>query len=825
MTRNGGGEAAQSHARQRRIACKLTPSRDAQAMFEHTAPSAVPAAPKVVFNWPPGKDEVKTKHVKVTFTYSVIPPGRGSTPEPEKGWGRKYRRAPVPNAATKGAGGSPAKASDSAIQSPAAPDGAHGPVAAGAAGGAGGGDQAARQPLHALDRKPALPGATAGIDGAEASGVAAREASGGGAISGAISSEAISEASAGGASEAKSEAKSKLGKQAAKAVTQLDAVIQVLGEVEVFTADDWWNARIEKIVLESRKSARITVSYEQSPGLYAVQPEDEIEFVVRQADGIWAYDRIRYRQPGQAVALAAVAGGTGMEAGGAARAALAPAPAPAPPAPMTSVKRELMMPGMAGVSGGLVEGLQKGITPPAPMSYAKEEAGNEEAVKEPRSTYYPGHPCFWPLFYTRTDGTKLILTKVKEYPHAYKRVRVTHGKEGDVANARNSWMRDLEKEREERRRLGQPSPGLDVDSNKSSPIVASPSNAPPVLSHNRAVAASSLEPGVLLAPQVVRVRRSDKQADGKSPALSHHAPAHHAPAHHARPHDATSHAPEALAGNGAERQDARSSASPAVEPDASDEQAGALRLKVLHALALEDLTKAQLKDKLKAKVPKQMLKELARRVETPGESDRDKCKYKLQPAVWQEVQVDTWNEYSEDDRTFLRIRKTRAQEDAPSTAPSPAQARASHSPMNLDAPTGDKARLEADEAGGRGATVTLPPTVTESSEDFVLVRFSVGDSFAPGDLVVVTPVEPPADEGEFQAKAMEYKSVPITDALCLPSLSPDIYVIVYVFLCDTISMHACMHEKMHVHSLQKMGERVTTCGCCISCPRAPQTCA
>ena len=535
--------------------------------------------------------------------------------------------------------------------------------------------------------------------------MAAREASGGGAISGAISSEAISEASAGGASEAKSEAKSKLGKQAAKAVTQLDAVIQVLGEVEVFTADDWWNARIEKIVLESRKSARITVSYEQSPGLYAVQPEDEIEFVVRQADGIWAYDRIRYRQPGQAVALAAVAGGTGMEAGGAARAALAPAPAPAPPAPMTSVKRELMMPGMAGVSGGLVEGLQKGITPPAPMSYAKEEAGNEEAVKEPRSTYYPGHPCFWPLFYTRTDGTKLILTKVKEYPHAYKRVRVTHGKEGDVANARNSWMRDLEKEREERRRLGQPSPGLDVDSNKSSPIVASPSNAPPVLSHNRAVAASSLEPGVLLAPQVVRVRRSDKQADGKSPALSHHAPAHHAPAHHARPHDATSHAPEALAGNGAERQDARSSASPAVEPDASDEQAGALRLKVLHALALEDLTKAQLKDKLKAKVPKQMLKELARRVETPGESDRDKCKYKLQPAVWQEVQVDTWNEYSEDDRTFLRIRKTRAQEDAPSTAPSPAQARASHSPMNLDAPTGDKARLEADEAGGRGATL------------------------------------------------------------------------------------------------------------------------
>ena len=61
-------------------------------MFEQTA--LVPAAPKVVFNWPPGKDEVKTKHVKVTFTYSVVPPGRGSTPEPEKGWGRR-RRPPL----------------------------------------------------------------------------------------------------------------------------------------------------------------------------------------------------------------------------------------------------------------------------------------------------------------------------------------------------------------------------------------------------------------------------------------------------------------------------------------------------------------------------------------------------------------------------------------------------------------------------------------------------------------------------------------------------------------------------------------------------------
>ena len=99
-------------------------------------------------------------------------------------------------------------------------------------------------------------------------------------------------------------------------MTQLDALIQVSGEVEVFTLDEWWNARIEKIVLESRKSARITVSYEQSPGLYA-EPWALSEFVVRQADGIWAYDRIRHRQPG-----------SGLE-GGAARAAAAAAAAAA----------------------------------------------------------------------------------------------------------------------------------------------------------------------------------------------------------------------------------------------------------------------------------------------------------------------------------------------------------------------------------------------------------------------------------------------------------------------------------------------------------------
>jgi hypothetical protein len=37
--------------------------RDWQAMYS----PLMAAAPKVVLNWPPGADEVKTKHVKVTF--------------------------------------------------------------------------------------------------------------------------------------------------------------------------------------------------------------------------------------------------------------------------------------------------------------------------------------------------------------------------------------------------------------------------------------------------------------------------------------------------------------------------------------------------------------------------------------------------------------------------------------------------------------------------------------------------------------------------------------------------------------------------------------
>jgi hypothetical protein len=80
------------------------------------------SAPKVVLNWPPGADEVKTKHVKMTFTYSVIPPGRGSTPEPEKGWGQKHRCAPLPTPPSKGDSSSPAKVISSTTLSPRAKD-------------------------------------------------------------------------------------------------------------------------------------------------------------------------------------------------------------------------------------------------------------------------------------------------------------------------------------------------------------------------------------------------------------------------------------------------------------------------------------------------------------------------------------------------------------------------------------------------------------------------------------------------------------------------------------------------------------------------------
>ncbi len=145
---------------------------------------------------------------------------------------------------------------------------------------------------------------------------------------------------------------------------------------------------------------------------------------------------------------------------------------------MTRVKKIL-----SGKAQKLITGFNMFLPP----DESSGDVGAKAAIKEPRWGYYPGNPCYWPLFYTRTDGTKLVLTKVKPYPHAYKRVRVRHGSHGDSGNPCASWTRDLDKEfqeREERRRMGQLSPCLDVDSNKSSPMVASPNNAPPVLCHD-----------------------------------------------------------------------------------------------------------------------------------------------------------------------------------------------------------------------------------------------------------------------------------------------------------------------------------------------------
>jgi hypothetical protein len=67
---------------------------------------------------------------------------------------------------------------------------------------------------------------------------------------------------------------------------------------------------------------------------------------------------------------------------------------------------------------------------------------------EDKSPYYVGHPCYWPIHWLRITDTKLVFTRVKSVPYAYKRVRVSVGVEGDGCRPRSSWMRDLDKERE-----------------------------------------------------------------------------------------------------------------------------------------------------------------------------------------------------------------------------------------------------------------------------------------------------------------------------------------------------------------------------------------
>ena len=136
-------------------------------------------------------------------------------------------------------------------------------------------------------------------------------------------------------------------KHAPKVVNELDSLIRVFAEVEVYTQGDWWNARIDKVTIVNRKSAEILVSYEQSAGVYENQEGDEIRFEVRQTDGIWVYaDRIRARQPGQAEPVLAATSAGGVAA----------VTAPASPsvalvaasAPALSVNRELSMSSSSG---------------------------------------------------------------------------------------------------------------------------------------------------------------------------------------------------------------------------------------------------------------------------------------------------------------------------------------------------------------------------------------------------------------------------------------------------------------------------------------------
>jgi hypothetical protein len=86
----------------------------------------------------------------------------------------------------------------------------------------------------------------------------------------------------------------------------------------------------------------------------------------------------------------------------------------------------------------------------------------------------------------------------------------------------------------------------------------------------------------------------------------------------------------------------------------------------LHALALEDLTNNELKQKvqkLNSKVPKkvwkQLLVDLAIKTDAAAldaeSQDKKECKYKLKASVWAEVQIDEWSEYSEDDRSSLAL--------------------------------------------------------------------------------------------------------------------------------------------------------------------------
>ena len=94
-------------------------------------------------------------------------------------------------------------------------------------------------------------------------------------------------------------------------VDKLNDLLTVRGEVEVYTAKltstqppspDWWNARIDKILIcapvvdgGDEEEARVYVSYEQSFGVYAKYPEDETVLRVFKIQGKWQAEGGRMR--------------------------------------------------------------------------------------------------------------------------------------------------------------------------------------------------------------------------------------------------------------------------------------------------------------------------------------------------------------------------------------------------------------------------------------------------------------------------------------------------------------------------------------------------
>ena len=123
---NGGGEKVADDERDD-VSPKLP--KLGEKMLEPSA--AAQQAPEVVLNWPPGKDVEKTKHVRVRFTCS--------SPDPERGWGRRYQRVHPPPSATSTAASTSAstsaKPASLAFLSPSPPAAQKAGAAQGAWGG------------------------------------------------------------------------------------------------------------------------------------------------------------------------------------------------------------------------------------------------------------------------------------------------------------------------------------------------------------------------------------------------------------------------------------------------------------------------------------------------------------------------------------------------------------------------------------------------------------------------------------------------------------------------------------------------------------------